>query len=349
MDQLSTEPGSLVNANQCFDFSHRMNLGDWIFVKKGRREIIGFGIVKSNYRFEPDRPIFKNIRDVVWEKSGSWPTASHRMLPMKTLTEITDDEALIDELEQLMELPDPSPTATPTQPLAAYTVQDFSAESAIPPETIELWLSRLKRKQHLIFQGPPGTGKTYVAERLARLATSATYGLVETIQFHPTYGYEDFMHGIRPIVQDGQMSFERMPGRFPQFCRRARGVQDGSPCVLIIDEINRGNLSRVFGELMYLLEYRDKMIPLAGEESLFGIPPNVYIVGTMNTADRSIAVVDHALRRRFTFIHLAPDYDVLRSHLENNGLVADGLVKALQAVNAAKSMIATTKLEFPFF
>ena len=105
--------------------------------------------------------------------------------------------------------------------------------------------------------------------------------------------------------------------------------------MLIIDEINRGNLSRVFGELMYLLEYRDKTIPLAGEENPFGIPSNVYIIGTMNTADRSIAVVDHAFRRRFSFIYLAPDYDVLRSHLEKNGLVADGLVKALQAVNAA--------------
>ena len=105
--------------------------------------------------------------------------------------------------------------------------------------------------------------------------------------------------------------------------------------MLIIDEINRGNLSRVFGELMYLLEYRDKTIPLAGEEAPFGIPANVHIIGTMNTADRSIAVVDHALRRRFSFFHLAPDYEVLRSHLEKDGLVADGLLKALQAVNAA--------------
>jgi 5-methylcytosine-specific restriction protein B len=196
-------------------------------------------------------------------------------------------------------------------------------------------VSRLKRKQHIIFQGPPGTGKTYVAERLARLLTASTYGLVETVQFHPSYGYEDFMHGIRPVVQDGQMTFERMPGRFLQFCKSARGVQGESPCVLIIDEINRGNLSRVFGELMYLLEYRDKMIPLAGEERLFGIPVNLYIIGTMNTADRSIALVDHALRRRFSFIHLAPDYHVLRTHLEKNGLVADGLLKALQALNAA--------------
>jgi 5-methylcytosine-specific restriction protein B len=131
------------------------------------------------------------------------------------------------------------------------------------------------------------------------------------------------------------MTFERMPGRFLQFCGAARKALDSSPCVLIIDEINRANLSRVFGELMYLLEYRDKAIPLAGDQSPFGIPPNVYIIGSTNTADRSIALVDHALRRRFSFIHIAPDYDVLRKQLEKHGLVADTLVKALQTVNAA--------------
>jgi 5-methylcytosine-specific restriction enzyme B len=240
MDEMSSEPESLVNANQCLDFSNRMEVGDWIFVKKGRREIIGFGIVNSAYRFEPNRSFYKNIRDVTWKKSGSWPTASHRMLSMKTLTDITDDEGLVDELEQLVGLSEPSLTVPPTAtPLPIYTVEDFSAESAIPQATIELWLIRLKRKQHLIFQGPPGTGKTYIAERMAQLLSSNTYGLIETTQFHPSYGYEDFMHGIRPVVQDGTMTFERVPGRFLQFCKSARSVKDCSPCVLIIDEINR--------------------------------------------------------------------------------------------------------------
>jgi 5-methylcytosine-specific restriction protein B len=227
------------------------------------------------------------------------------MLSMKTLTEITDDETLIEELEQLIGTSVPAAPRALTSKLPKYTVEDFSAETAIPQETIELWLSRLKRKQQLIFQGPPGTGKTYVAERLARVLTADTYGLVDVVQFHPSYGYEDFMHGIRPVTESGQISFERVPGRFLRFCKAAREAQDASPCVLIIDEINRGNLSRIFGELMYLLEYRDQTIPLAGEEARFGIPPNVYIIGAMNTADRSIALVDHALRRRFSFIHLS--------------------------------------------
>jgi hypothetical protein len=143
MDELSTEPESLVNANQCFDFSHRMNQGDWVFVKKGRREIIGFGIVKSDYRFESDRSFYKNIRDVAWQNSGSWPTAAHRMLSMKTLTEITDDELLVDELEQLIGLSQPTETPIGAR-LPSYTLEDFSAESAIPQETIQLWLNRLK-------------------------------------------------------------------------------------------------------------------------------------------------------------------------------------------------------------
>ncbi|MCG2644297.1 MULTISPECIES: AAA family ATPase [Bradyrhizobium] len=337
MDQVSTQPQSLVNANQCLDFAHNMSPGDLIFVKQGRREIIGFGTVKSDYRFEPDRPFFRHVRDVDWQSSGSWPTASHRTLSMKTLTDITDDEALIDELEQLLGGSVPTPIAAVSVPpqLPEYTIEDFSAETAISQETIELWLTRLKRKQQLIFQGPPGTGKTFVAERLARLLTSNTHGIVDLVQFHPSYGYEDFMHGIRPVTQGGQILFERIPGRFLRFCRAARDVADGSPCVLIIDEINRGNLSRIFGELMYLLEYRDKTVPLAGEEGRFGIPPNVYIIGAMNTADRSIALVDHALRRRFSFIHLEPDYNVLQSQLERHGLAASALVDALKAVNVA--------------
>lgn len=219
-------------------------------------------------------------------------------------------------------------------PAATYSIDDFSDETAIPPQTIRLWEQRLKRKKQIIFQGPPGTGKTFIAERLARLAVSNNSGFIETLQFHPSYSYEDFMQGIRPVTREGQLTFEPVRGRFMQFCDRAAKMDSGSPCVLIIDEINRGNLSRIFGELMYLLEYRDKAIPLAGETRPFHIPTNVYLIGTMNTADRSIALVDHALRRRFSFIFLGPDYDVLRGQLERLGLPAEPLVITLQSMNA---------------
>jgi 5-methylcytosine-specific restriction protein B len=257
------------------------------------------------------------------------------MLAMKTVTRITDNDSLVDELSALLGIEGGQLSSAPRELAPLYTVEDFEEETAIPAETIRLWERRFKRKQHIILQGPPGTGKTFIAERLARLLIGGTAGFCETVQFHPSYSYEDFMQGIRPVVQNEELVFQRMAGRFMRFCEKARHVEDEAPCVMIIDEINRGNLSRVFGELMYLLEYRDKTIPLAGEERLFGIPPNVYIIGTMNTADRSIALVDHALRRRFTFIHLGTDYDVLRKQLAKVGLASDGLVATLRALNKA--------------
>ena len=150
----------------------------------------------------------------------------------------------------------------------SYTVADFEGETGFAAATIEAWQRRLLRKMHVVLQGPPGTGKTYVAERLARLLVSGTTGVWDVLQFHPSYAYEDFIQGIRPEVISGGLTYQIQPGRFLQFCRKAEERVDGAPCVLIIDELNRANISRVFGELMYLLEYRDKRVPLSmgGEE-----------------------------------------------------------------------------------
>ena len=240
----------------------------------------------------------------------------------------TEEGADIDEVTD-----DTDAASLPIQP--RYTLEDCVAETGFDSEKIEEWQRRLARKQQAVFQGPPGTGKTFIAERLARLMVSETTGTWDVVQFHPSYSYEDFMQGIRPKVISDGLTYQIEPGRFIDFCRKAEERLDGSPCVLIIDELNRANLSRVFGELMYLLEYRDKKIPLSigGEE--FQIPQNVYLIGTMNTADRSIALVDHALRRRFSFIHLGPQYDVLAKRLERDDLPAKSLIDALQAVNRA--------------
>ena len=189
----------------------------------------------------------------------------------------------------------------------------------------ELW-AMLKDKQQAIFSGPPGTGKTYVARRLARLIT----GLAEppperltVVQFHAAYGYEEFIEGIRPRSERGEdgralIDYPVRPGAFVRFCRAAERI-DG-PCVFIIDEINRGNIPRIFGELMYLLEYRQKedSIPLPYSGERFRIPPNVYVIGTMNTADRSIALVDFALRRRFHFAEFAADPALFDRWLADN-------------------------------
>jgi MoxR-like ATPase len=224
-----------------------------------------------------------------------------------------------------------------SQPQASpgYSIDDFMNETGFGREEIESWVRSLRRKKHIIFQGPPGTGKTYVAEKLARHFVSQTSGFWEVVQFHSAYNYEDFIQGLQPIPVESALRFDLVPGRFLQFCQRVRLESNHDPCVLIIDEINRANLARVFGELMYLLEYRDKAIPLAAGGEPFQIPRNVYLIGTMNTADRSIALVDHALRRRFSFIRLRPKYDILERELKSHNYPADELISVLKEINQA--------------
>ena len=189
-------------------------------------------------------------------------------------------------------------------------LDDCATDTGFDRADLELWLAAIEHKKQAILYGPPGTGKTHLAKQLARHMVGGSNGFLEVVQFHPAYAYEDFVQGIRPQSGgDGQLDYPVLPGRFLRFCSKAAGRR--GRCVLIIDEINRANLARVFGELMYLLEYRDETVALAVDGRSFSIPENVRLIGTMNTADRSIALVDHALRRRFAFIGLWPNYGVL--------------------------------------
>lgn len=219
-----------------------------------------------------------------------------------------------------------------TQPelAAPYPLSQLAADTGLDEETVARWVRAIGRKGQAILYGPPGTGKTFVAEKLAAHLVGGGDGFTELVQFHPAYAYEDFIQGIRPQSEGDRLSYPVVPGRFLEFCRQAQHRRD--TCVLIIDEINRANLSRVFGELMYLLEYRDRAIPLAGAGQL-KIPANVRLIGTMNTADRSIALVDHALRRRFAFIALRPNFDALRRYHQKTGFPVEGLVNVLERLN----------------
>ena len=168
----------------------------------------------------------------------------------------------------------------------------------------------LNDKRQVIFQGPPGTGKTHVARELAE-CLAGSQDRVRLVQFHPSYAYEDFVQGYRPSVDDeGRASFMLRDGPLVQMAKEARAEQEQgleTKHFLVIDEINRGNLAKVLGELYFLLEYRGEEMQLQYSDEPFRLPDNLYIIGTMNTADRSIALVDLALRRRFHFVEFHPD------------------------------------------
>jgi 5-methylcytosine-specific restriction protein B len=215
-----------------------------------------------------------------------------------------------------------------------YLLNQCAEETGFDETELNRCIRTIHRKKQAILQGPPGTGKTFIAEKLAKHLIGGGDGFWELIQFHPAYTYEDFIQGIRPQSQNDQLTYPIVPGRFLEFCTKAESCQD--ICVIIIDEINRANLSQVFGELMYLLDDRDRTVKLASGK-LFRITTNVRIIGTMNTADRSIALVDNALRRRFAFIPVYSNYEVLRQyhHREKTGFPVDKLTSLLEDVNQA--------------
>ena len=229
----------------------------------------------------------------------------------------------------------------------SFCTSELAVDSEKPSDTNHQWL-RTKVMSSITFpgfcvkssQGPPGTGKTFVALELARhLAGSA--GRVELVQFHPSYAYEDFVQGYRPCpMENGQPGFKLQGGpllRVAQFAKEQLNTKH----FLVIDEINRGNLGKVFGELYFLLEYRDQEINLQYSDQPFALPENLYIIGTMNTADRSIALVDLALRRRFYFVEFYPDRGpikgLLRKYIDNKNpdmaWVADVVDRANELLN----------------
>lgn len=200
--------------------------------------------------------------------------------------------------------------ATPTQPTkpagnasdtTRFTDMDAIAEGLFlePPTILRQWADMVREDRQAIFQGPPGTGKTFIARILAR-AVAGGDSRVEFVQFHPSYAYEDFVEGYRPTPSG---SFALKSGPLKRIAKLAQADLDNS-YVLLIDEINRGNIAKIFGELYFLLEYRDETLTLQYSEEPFSLPPNLHVLATMNTADRSIALLDMAIRRRFRFIDL---------------------------------------------
>jgi len=197
-------------------------------------------------------------------------------------------------------------------------LQNLSADLLLSERFLREVADLLEDKKQIIFYGPPGTGKTYVARKLMEYLAPAK-GRREVVQFHPSYSYEDFVRGYRPVTrEDGALTYALEPGPLMRLADDARKDPNNAH-LLLIDEINRGNLPKILGELLYLLEYRDDEVVLMyseDDDERFSLPENLRIIGTMNTADRSIALIDSALRRRFHFVPFFPNEGALKGLLE---------------------------------
>jgi 5-methylcytosine-specific restriction protein B len=205
-------------------------------------------------------------------------------------------------------------------PQLSEATPELARKLSVDQKHLQEVIRLLQTRQQIVFYGPPGTGKTFLGTAIAKyLAGEEHSNHVRTVQFHPSYAYEDFFEGYRPAKSvDGNLAFSLEAGPLRRIADDA--ASDGNrdkPYFLIIDEMNRGNLAKIFGELYYLLEYRNEGINLQyNPEKVFALPPNLFIIGTMNTSDRSIAMVDAAIRRRFAFVELHPQEGMIAGLLE---------------------------------
>jgi 5-methylcytosine-specific restriction protein B len=490
LQKLSSEPESSKKNNTatCYNFAKVMKPGDIVFAKKGRKLVLGWGFVDSDYLFDAKRKEYKNIRKMKWQKIGDWVLPQDSHVAVKTLTCITPYPAFVKSLKSLVGFSEALPPAatqhwwlnanpniwnfrdlpvgqretytafnkkgnkrriykyfeeakagdlvlgyvsTPDREMVAvcritkglhdskngpqiefekleslvnpvsynelqrvpelkqaepfqnhqgslfrlkdteyqvirrvidernppikpspketFSPEDALSEVFLTAEEFESLLAMLRHKKNIILQGPPGVGKTFTARLLAyAFLRVKDKDRVSLVQFHQSYSYEDFIQGYRP-TEDGR--FELKNGLFFEFCKRAQR-DPYNDYVFIIDEINRGNLSKIFGELMMLIE-SDKRgsefaIPLTyarTDDEEFFIPENLYFIGTMNTADRSLAMVDYALRRRFSFVTLPPQFDnrKFQESLVKRRAANELVQKIVTRMNALNKLIADDK------
>lgn len=332
---LEPEKNYLSTAKSLWEFAEVMKPGDIVFAKNGRHSVIGRGVVEGDYEYDPARDDLKNIRRVRWTDIAEYPYPG--TAPQKTLTEITDKD-LLDKLNALYDnSTEPAEEAAPD----AYTEVDFLSEVYMTEKNYDDLVGILKNKKNIILQGAPGVGKTFAARRLAwSVMGEKDDSRIEQVQFHQNYSYEDFVMGYKPV----ENGFELRYGVFYRFCQKAANQPD-KDFFFIIDEINRGNMSKIFGELLMLIEndYRGSKLTLAYNGFPFSVPKNLYIIGMMNTADRSLAMIDYALRRRFSFFEMTPGFDSEGFKNYQNGLNSDMFNDLIQKIKELNREISLDK------
>ena len=335
---ISTYDNSTSRKNQAlmaWNFANKLAINDVIFAKRSNT-LVGKGIVTGDYIFDDSRQEYKNIRTVKWLQIGEWEHPGKSVA--KRLTDITPYTDYIEKLITIFtpdELDD-----VDTQPevdYPEYSSADFLSDVYMSEQDYETLVNVLKMKKNIILQGAPGVGKTFTAKRLAYSIIGAKNpDRVQMIQFHQSYSYEDFIEGYRPT----ENGFTIKKGSFYKFCKLAED-DDENDYFFIIDEINRGNLSKIFGELFMLIE-KDKRgieLQLLYSDENFSVPPNVYIIGMMNTADRSLAMLDYALRRRFSFFTMKPGFNTPGFQAYQDSLKNDALNKLIACVKQLNSKI----------
>lgn len=329
-------------STEYFDFLSRMKVDDIVATIAGDELHVGQISGDAEYRTQDGTTL---VRPVAWGPQRSRreldPSITALLAQQGTVVDLTAALAPLAALLPAAE-PEPRPVPRPDPVPRLPAVNQSLADSLYMQEDqLQEIVDLLQARQQIVLYGPPGTGKTFLAKTLAAHLVGEDPSRAQLVQFHPSYSYEDFFEGFRPSeTTSGQATFTVQPGPLREIASEASQEDNrGEPFVLVIDEMNRANLAKVFGELYFLLEYRDESMRLQYHPTeAFRLPRNLFIIATMNTADRSIALVDSALRRRFAFVELHPDTepvrDVLPRFLEANGC-HDDRAQLLRALNTA--------------